>query len=54
MDRQARTGDTVLVKSREMTEAELKENMVLGPYAGVEYYLTLFPLQSWLQHIYHI
>jgi hypothetical protein len=27
--------------------------MGLGPYAGVEYNLTLCPLQSRLQHIYH-
>jgi hypothetical protein len=25
----------------------------MGPYAGVEYNLTLCPLQSRLQHIYH-
>jgi hypothetical protein len=25
----------------------------MGPYAGVDYYLTLCPLQSPLQHIYH-
>jgi hypothetical protein len=25
----------------------------MGPYAGVDYNLTLYPLQSQLQHIYH-
>jgi hypothetical protein len=25
----------------------------MGPYAGVDYNLTLCPLQSQLQHIYH-
>jgi hypothetical protein len=25
----------------------------MGPYAGVDYNLTLCPLQSRLQHIYH-
>ncbi len=25
----------------------------MGPYAGADYNLTLCPLQSWLQHIYH-
>ena len=27
--------------------------MAMGPYAGVDYNLTLVPLQSRLQHIYH-
>ena len=26
---------------------------MVGPYAGVDYNLTLCPLQSRLQHIYH-
>jgi hypothetical protein len=25
----------------------------MGPYDGVDYNLTLCPLQSWLQHIYY-
>jgi hypothetical protein len=25
----------------------------MGPYAGVDYKLTFYPLQSRLQHIYH-
>jgi hypothetical protein len=36
------------------TEAESKEKTwCMGPYAGAEYNLTLCPLQSLLQHIYH-
>jgi hypothetical protein len=36
------------------TEAESKEKHVYGgPYAGIDYNLTLCPLQSRLQHIYH-
>jgi hypothetical protein len=35
-------------------EAEFKEKHgVMGPYTGVDYNLTLCPLQSRLQHIYH-
>jgi len=39
--------------STECTEAESKEKHGVGPFAGVEYSLTLFPLQSRLRHIYH-
>jgi hypothetical protein len=36
------------------TEVETKEKHgVVGPYAGVDYNLTLCPLQSRLQHIYN-
>jgi hypothetical protein len=83
MARQACTGDTVLVKSREMTgrsktlqntagrrrgKYDRKQNTLaplayrsriqrkiwcIGPYAGVDYNLTLCPLQSSRsQHIY--
>jgi hypothetical protein len=35
-------------------EAESNENMEnMGPYAGVDYNLTLCRLQSRLQHMYH-
>jgi hypothetical protein len=30
-----------------------RKTWCMGPYAGVAYNLTLFPLQSPLQHIYH-
>ncbi len=36
------------------TEAESQEKTwCMGPYAGVDYNLTLCPLQSRLQHIYN-
>jgi hypothetical protein len=31
----------------------LKKTKCMGPYSGVDYNLTLCPLQSRLQHIYH-
>ncbi len=40
-------------KKREEPRPNPKKNMVIGPYAGVDYNLTLCPLQSRLQHIYH-
>ncbi len=45
MDNTSLTGET--------TEAESKEKMVCRTCAGVDYNLTLCPLQSRLQHIYH-
>jgi hypothetical protein len=39
--------------SARRTEAKSKENIGYGPFAGVDYNLTLCPLQSRLQHIYH-
>ncbi len=41
-------------KVSNQTEAESKDKHdLMGPYAGVGYNLTLCPLQSRLQHIYH-
>jgi hypothetical protein len=47
-------GTVPLRSETEYAEAESKEKHgVFDPYAGVDYNLTLCPLQSRLQHIYH-
>jgi hypothetical protein len=48
------TVDTAVVQSW-IPEAESKEKHAwcVGPYAGVDYNLTIYLLQSRLQHIYH-
>ena len=40
------------VEPGECSEAESKKTWCMGPYAGVDYNLTLCPLQSRLQNIY--
>ncbi len=44
-------------KASNQTEAESKDKHgvwdLMGPYTGVDYNLTLCPLHSRLQHIYH-